>query len=132
LLRLSWLACELARRALAAQVSLRTLNNAQSAFVVCSLKANFFSEFIVEPETNVSVKLHLRNVVSIFKSVQSVDKLWLQLACSGSDNYLRVQQECGNGLRKKFDLAFEEVAAATRARAPARSGVRMRPGARGR
>ena len=91
------------------QVSLRTLNQAQSAFVVCTLKDSFFSEFIVEPETTASVKLHLRNVVSIFRSVQNVDKLWLQLACTGTDEYMRVQQECGNGMRKKFDLAFEEV-----------------------
>mmetsp|Transcript_39755 Transcript_39755/g.84719 ORF Transcript_39755/g.84719 Transcript_39755/m.84719 type:complete len:503 (-) Transcript_39755:240-1748(-) len=93
------------------QVSLRTLNQAQSAFVVFTLREDFFSEFIIEPNASASVKLHLKNVVSIFRSVQHVEKLWIQLDCSGdeSQNHMRVLHECTNGLRKKFDLAFEEV-----------------------
>ena len=92
------------------QVSLRTLNQAQSAFVVFTLRESFFSDFIMPPGGTASVKLHLKNVVSIFKATNNVQKLWIQVACSGEESYMRVQQECTNGLRKKFDLAFEEVA----------------------
>ena len=90
-------------------VSLRTLNQAQSAFVTFTLKETFFSDFIVEDDVTASVKLHLKNMVSVFRSVQHVDKLWLQLACQGTEQYMRVQHECSNGMRKKFDLALEEV-----------------------
>lgn len=56
-----------------------------------------------------SIKLYMKNVVPIFKSVQGVAKVWVQIASGADENYMRVQQECNNGLRKKFDLAFEEV-----------------------
>ena len=74
-------------------VSLRTLNQAQSAFVTFTLKETFFSDFIVEDDVTASVKLHLKNMVSVFRSVQHVDKLWLQLACQGTEQYMRVQHE---------------------------------------
>ena len=60
-----------------------------------------------------SVKLHLKNVTSIFRSVQAVEKVWLQVAvgseADGGDAYMRVQLQCASGLRKKFDLAFSTV-----------------------
>ena len=55
-----------------------------------------------------SIKLFLKNVVSVFKNVAALEKAWLQLACGGGESYLRIQQFCKNGTRKKFDLAFEE------------------------
>ncbi|EOD16006.1 hypothetical protein EMIHUDRAFT_210986 [Emiliania huxleyi CCMP1516] len=86
------------------QVSLRTLNAAQSAFVKFHLRPDFFAEFVLEPNASLSMKVYLKNLVPIFRSVAGVSKVWVQVA-SGEENYLRVQQE----LRKKFDLAFEEV-----------------------
>lgn len=56
-----------------------------------------------------SIRLYMKNVVPIFKSVQGVSKVWVQIASGADENYLRVQKESTNGLRKKFDLAFEEV-----------------------
>ena len=65
-----------------------------------------------------SVKLHLKNVTSIFRSTANVERVWLQVATGGADadadadggeSYMRVQLQCSSGLRKKFDLAFQEV-----------------------
>ena len=59
-----------------------------------------------------SVKLHLKNVTSIFRTISGVEKVWLQVAIGdeeGGESYMRVQLQCSSGLRKKFDLAFLEV-----------------------
>ena len=92
-------------------IVLRSLNLSQSAFVVFNLKLDFFADFLWNPHDqgrSVSIKLFLKNVVSVFKNVAALEKAWLQLACGGGESYLRIQQFCKNGTRKKFDLAFEE------------------------
>jgi len=43
-----------------------------------------------------SMKVYLKNLVPIFRSVAGVSKVWVQVA-SGEENYLRVQQECSSG-----------------------------------
>ncbi|KOO25228.1 cell cycle checkpoint control protein rad9a [Chrysochromulina tobinii] len=98
------------------ELTLRTLNAAQSAFIVFTLKADFFSNYEVLPGKSASVKLHLRNVTSIFRSTAGVDKVWLQVATGaaeegegGGEAFMRVQLHCSSGLRKKFDLSFQEV-----------------------
>ena len=56
-----------------------------------------------------SSKLFLKNVVSVFKNVAALEKAWRAARrCGGGESYLRIQQFCKNGTRKKFDLAFEE------------------------
>ena len=123
-------------------VTLRTLNTAQSAFIVCTLQSAFFAKYTVRawrgvsssssprltpfpprlsqfaPGASASVKLHLKNLTSIFRSTFGVERVWLQVAaggeqategCEAADAYMRVQLMCASGLRKKFDLAFQEV-----------------------
>ena len=100
----------------AAQITLRTLNAAQSAFVVFKLSSTFFAEYLVHASAAASVKLHLKNVVSIFRSTNGVTRVWLQLACSEPDAqaYMRVQLQCASGIRKKFDIALKEARALSR------------------
>ena len=103
---------ELYLEVVAGIISLRTLNQAQSAFVVFTLHDDFFSESIFTMrDAPACVMLHLKNVVAIFRSVQMVELLWIQLAYSGvnQQNHLRILHHCSNGTRKKFDLAVEEV-----------------------
>lgn len=94
-------------------LSLHTLNGAQSAFVIFRLDARFFNEYHTDfggaPTKSTSFKLHLRNVLHIFRSIQYVDKIIIQIASAGPEQYMRVQHECNSGLKKKFDLMFEEV-----------------------
>ena len=93
-------------------IVLRSLNLSQSAFVVFNLKLDFFADFLWNPHDqgrSVSIKLFLKNVVAVFKNVAALEKAWLQLACGGGESYLRIQQFCKNGTRKKFDLAFENA-----------------------
>ncbi|KAL1527842.1 hypothetical protein AB1Y20_009222 [Prymnesium parvum] len=94
-----------------AEVNLRTLNQAQSAFVVFTLKAAFFAEYLVDAAATTSVKLHLKNLVSIFRTTNGINRVWLQLACNDEDSqsYVRVQLQCASGVRKKFDIALKEV-----------------------
>ena len=89
-------------------MTLRALNQAQSAYVVFTLSARFFTEFLPAAGRSVTVKLYLKNMVNIFRSTTGVEKVWLQLAVD-NECYLRVLQECEYGVQKKFDLAFEEV-----------------------
>jgi cell cycle checkpoint control protein RAD9A len=93
------------------QLTLRTLNTAQSAFVVFSLQSSFFYEYLVESGSTASVKIHLKNLVSIFRSITGVDRVWLQLACSDPDAqaYMRIQLQSQSGVKKKYDLALKEV-----------------------
>ena len=66
-LKLSPLASASRGACTAAQVTLRTLNTAQSAFVVFKLSSTFFAEYLVHSSAATSVKLYLKNVVSIFR-----------------------------------------------------------------
>lgn len=94
----------------ASQLHLRTLNPAQSAFVVFTLHSGFFAEYLVASGTSSSVELHLKNLVSIFRSTTGVSCVWLQLSCNGEEQaYVRVQLQCTSGVRKKFDIALKEV-----------------------
>ena len=90
---------------------MRTLNTAQSAFVVFSLKREFFREYLINPGASSSVKMTLKNVVSIFRSTSSISHVWLQLACSedADQTYMRIMLERADGVRKKFDLALKEA-----------------------
>ena len=104
-------------------VTLRTLNAAQSAFIIFTLNSDLFSRYKTDGrETPASVKLHLKNVTSIFRSIAGVERVWLQISTGsegGGDGdaeeeeeeagYMRVQLQCQSGLRKKFDLAFQEI-----------------------
>ena len=115
-------------------VTLRTLNQQQSAFIVFTLQPSFFTKYVMAPGATASVKLHLKNVTSIFRSTANVDRVWLQVTCgggepqnqneqagannsqaaeggndAGGDAFMRVQLRMSSGLRKKFDLAFHEV-----------------------
>lgn len=100
------------------QVNLRTLNQAQSAFIVFTLKAAFFAEYLVDAAATTSVKLHLKNLVSIFRTTNGINRVWLQLACNDEDaqSYVRVQLQCASGVRKKFDIALKEVSICLRSR----------------
>ena len=108
------------------EVTLRTLNAAQSAFVIFTLQSGLFSMYRMDRAEPASVKLHLKNVTSIFRSITNVERVWLQVATGdpgdaapgpdgeaeeppAADAYMRVQLLCTSGLRKKFDLAFQEV-----------------------
>ena len=54
-------------------------------------------------------------MTSIFRTTMGVERVWLQIAVgsapadSCSAAFMRVQLMCAVGLRKKFDLAFQEV-----------------------
>ena len=67
----------------------------------------------MQKDASASVKLHLKNMTSIFRKIDGVEKVWLQVAVGSedesADSYMRVQLQCASGLRKKFDLAFQEV-----------------------
>ena len=91
-----------------AQVALRTINQAQSAYVHFTLSAGYFLDFMPQQGRSASIKLHLKNMVSIFRSAAPVETVWLQLAVD-TECYLRVQLVCKNGVTKMFDLKFEEV-----------------------
>jgi len=91
-----------------AQVALRTINQAQSAYVSFTLSAGYFLDFMPQQGRSASIKLHLKNMVSIFRSASGVESVWLQLAVD-TECYLRVQLVCRNGVTKMFDLKFEEV-----------------------
>ena len=91
-----------------AQVALRTINQAQSAYVHFTLSAGYFLDFMPQQGRSASIKLHLKNMVSIFRSANKVESVWLQLAVD-TECYLRVQLVCQNGVTKMFDLKFEEV-----------------------
>lgn len=91
-----------------AQVALRTLNQAQSAYIHFTLSAGYFLDFMPQQGRSASIKLHLKNMVSIFRSAHGVETVWLQLAVD-TECYLRVQLVCKNGVTKMFDLKFEEV-----------------------
>ena len=93
-----------------AQVALRTLNQAQSAYIYFALSAGYFLDFMPQQGRSASIKLHLKNMVSIFRSAHGVETVWLQLAVD-TECYLRVQLVCKNGVNKMFDLKFEEVRA---------------------
>ena len=90
------------------QVTLRTINTAQSAYVHFTLGAAFFQDWHPQRGRSVSIKLHLKNMVSIFRSPSGVETVWLQLAVD-NECYLRVHLMCKNGVSKMFDLKFEEV-----------------------
>ena len=120
-------------------VTLRLLNTAQSAFLVFSLQRGFFTKYTVRtrrrharlasrppdlprvtaparqmaPGATASVKLHLKNITSIFRSTFGVERVWLQVAtggdgsdgCDPGDGYMRLQLMCASGLRKKVRAA---------------------------
>ena len=92
-------------------MALRTINQAQSAYVHFTLSAGYFLDFMPQQGRSASIKLHLKNMVSIFRSAAPVETVWLQLAVD-TECYLRVQLVCKNGVTKMFDLKFEEVRAA--------------------
>ena len=89
-------------------MALRTINQAQSAYVHFTLSAGYFLDFMPQQGRSASIKLHLKNMVSIFRSAAPVETVWLQLAVD-TECYLRVQLVCKNGVTKMFDLKFEEV-----------------------
>ena len=89
-------------------MALRTINQAQSAYVHFTLSAGYFLDFMPQQGRSASIKLHLKNMVSIFRSAAPVETVWLQLAVD-TECYLRVQLVCKNGVVKMFDLKFEEV-----------------------
>ena len=89
-------------------MALRTLNQAQSAYIYFALSAGYFLDFMPQQGRSASIKLHLKNMVSIFRSAHGVETVWLQLAVD-TECYLRVQLVCKNGVNKMFDLKFEEV-----------------------
>ena len=65
------------------------------------------------PGATASVKLHLKNITSIFRSTFGVERVWLQVAtggdgsdgCDPGDGYMRLQLMCASGLRKKVRAA---------------------------
>ena len=63
----------------------------------------------LDPDASLSIKLYLKNVVPIFRSVHGVVRLWVRIANNEAESFMRVEVECASGLKKKFDLAFEEV-----------------------
>ena len=89
-------------------MALRTLNQAQSAYIYFALSAGYFLDFMPQQGRSASIKLPLKNMVSIFRSARGLETVWLQLAMD-TECYLRVQLVCKNGVNRMFDLKFEEV-----------------------
>lgn len=116
-------------------MTLRTLNTAQSAFVVFTLRCDFFRSYTMRAGASASVKLFLRNVVSIFRVTHGVDKAWIQIKTGApegggdDDAYMKIQLECNSGLRKRFDLSFQEVRVGGEGGSPPRPPA-PRPGRR--
>ena len=89
-------------------MALRTINEAQTAYVHFTLSAGYFLDFMPQQGRSTTINLRLETLVSIFRSVNGVDMVWLQLAVD-TECYLRVQLVCKNGVTKLFDLKIEEV-----------------------
>ena len=78
-------------------MALRTINQAQSAYVHFTLSAGYFLDFMPQQGRSTTIKLHLESLVSIFRSVHGVDMVWLSLAVD-TECYLRVQLVRKNGV----------------------------------